>query len=232
MDVRQEPAVSVQLWLLQPCQRSQCSRKMPFCFQFFARTGYDRREMEREFSHLVEKRRPNRGGAPPVGQCRMLRVLRLHPAELPGCPRGNGRLCSPCMEQPRCCARKPVCNGGVLLGKIFNSRISTARAWGAATNTFKQHGHGVRCSRVRGAAARRQRGDLAALSRPPPLELPLLPAVPRPPRVPHRAPSAATKSKKNNATDSPAINLKLQTENSDLYQYFYSYVSVQTTVTP
>lgn len=158
------------------------------------------REMEREFSHLVEKRRPNRGGAPPVGQCRMLRVLRLHPAELPGCPRGNGRLCSPCMEQPRCCARKPVCNGGVLLGKIFNSRISTARAWGAATNTFKQHGHGVRCNRVRGAAARRQRGDLAALSRPPPLEfpleLPLLPAVPRPPRVPHRAPSAATKSKK------------------------------------
>lgn len=80
MDVRQEPAVSVQLWLLQPCQRSQCSRKMPFCFQFFARTGYDRREMEREFSHLVEKRRPNRGGAPPVGQCRMLRVLRLHSA--------------------------------------------------------------------------------------------------------------------------------------------------------
>lgn len=106
------------------------------------------------------------------------------------------------------------------------------RVRGELLQTFKQHGHGVRCSRVRGAAARRQRGDLAALSRPPPLELPLLPAVPRPPRVPHRAPSAATKSKKNNATDSPAINLKLQTENSDLYQYFYSYVPVQTTVTP
>lgn len=173
---------------------------MPFCFQFFARTGYDRREMEREFSHLVEKRRPNRGGAPPVGQCRMLRVLRLHSALSCRAARGDtaasaapawsnraavlGNLCA----TEECCWERSLTPG-------FLQRVR-----GELLQTFKQHGHGVRCNRVRGAAARRQRGDLAALSRPPPLEfpleLPLLPAVPRPPRVPHRAPSAATKSKK------------------------------------